>query len=267
MQSIEAKEYQDERLAYFGLGENLEKEELSASQRADFGRDRPGEKVGLSDQKGFRPSLNSKTKTRNGNIGMTTRSRPGNVKNLTSNKLDHFKSNERPGSNNAYKNKSGLATSSAIGGLKGRARPKLKSLETAQHAKKVMRDLTKARALGPAGVAKVATKVAFELGKQVRILEDVPFYLAIIIAIFADLLSLIPLFGGLLSTLLCAIPIFVLHLFAGAFKNRAIFKLVFSGLCFLIDGLIPGLSFFIFYTIGAVAVYIITLIDRVVKEQ
>jgi hypothetical protein len=91
--------------------------------------------------------------------------------------------------------------------------------------------------------------------------RDVFYFLVIVFSFLADLLTLIPVVGNIFAIMFSAI-IWVFYLFSGNLGRRRIAVIIVAQ---LIEILLPGFNALPFFTISALVVYWLVLIDR--KKQ
>lgn len=114
-------------------------------------------------------------------------------------------------------------------------------------------------------------KSMYSAGKQVKnavaaiqgidLSKDIFYFLVIVFSFLADLLTLIPVVGNIFAIMFSAI-IWVFYLFSGNLGRRRIAVIIIAQ---LIEILLPGFNVLPFFTISALVVYWLVLIDR--KKQ
>ena len=118
-----------------------------------------------------------------------------------------------------------------------------------------------------------SVKGMYSAGKQVKnaisafhevdLSRDIFYLLVIVFSFLADLLTLIPVVGNIFAIMFSAI-IWVFYLFSGNLGRRRIAIVIVAQ---LIEILLPGVSALPFFTISALVVYWLVLIDRKGKER
>lgn len=106
-------------------------------------------------------------------------------------------------------------------------------------------------------------KNAISAFKGVDLSKDFFYFLVIVFSFLADLLTLVPVVGNMFAIMFSAI-IWVFYLFSGNLGRRRIAVVIVAQ---LIEILLPGVNAFPFFTISALVVYWLVLIDRKGKEQ